>query len=169
MCPEPKCGQEIHRLVFSLFLTQLRVGRPGVKSLKVMASVSIFLFCCFVVSAQAAPQSGGPDPGISATAVSVPRFIRLSGRVQDDTGKPLAGITGITLAVYSAQEGGAPLFLETQNEQLDAAGRFTVLLGATKSQGLPMDIFDSAEARWIGMQPSGQAEQPRILLVSVPY
>src|SRR3984893_14609067 len=147
------------------------VRRPGVKLkfLKIIASFSILLFCFFVVSAQAAPQSSGQDSSISATAVSVPRFIRVSGRVKDDTGKPLAGITGITLAVYAGQEGGAALFLETQNVQLDAAGRFTVLLGATKSQGLPRDIFDSGEARWIGIEPSGQAEQPRILLVSVPY
>jgi trimeric autotransporter adhesin len=56
----------------------------------------------------------------------------VSGRVKDDTGKLL---TGITRAAYSEQEGGAPLFVETQNVQLEAAGRFTVLLGATKSQG----------------------------------
>jgi hypothetical protein len=95
-----------------------------VESVKIIASLSISLFCffCFfVVSAQA------------ATAVSLPRFIRVSRRVKDDTWKPLTGITGITLA--AEQEGGAPLFLETQNVQLDAAGRFTVLLGATKSQG----------------------------------
>jgi hypothetical protein len=60
------------------------------------------------------------------------RIIRVSGRVKDDTGKLL---TGITRAAYSEQEGGAPLFVETQNVQLEAAGRFTVLLGATKSQG----------------------------------
>src|SRR3979411_766801 len=113
------------------------VRRPGVKLkfLKVIASFSILLFCFFVVSAQAAPQSSGQDSVISATAVSVPRFIRLSGRVKDDTGKPMAGITGITLAVYAGQEGGAALFLETQNVQLDAAGRLTGPLGACQHKG----------------------------------
>src|SRR3984893_4580066 len=158
-----------HVRFFSLFLIQRRVRRPSVRSLKVIASFSILLFCFFVVSAQAAPQSSGPVSGISATAVSVPRFIRVSGSVKDDIGKPMVGITGVTLAVYAEQQGGAALFLETQNVQVDASGRFTVLLGATKSQGLPVDIFDSGEARWLGIEPSGQAEQPRILLVSVPY
>src|ERR1700730_2888311 len=158
-----------HVRFFSLFLIQRRVRRPSVRSLKVIASFSMLLFCFFVVSAQAAPQSSAQVSGISATAVSVPRFIRVSGSVKDDTGKPMVGITGVTLAVYAEQQGGAALFLETQNVQLDASGRFTVLLGATKSQGLPVDIFDSGEARWVGIEPSGQAEQPRILLVSVPY
>lgn len=43
------------------------------------------------------------------------------------------------------------------------------MLGATKSDGLPMEFFTSNEARWVGVQPQGQNEQPRVLLVSAPY
>ena len=32
-----------------------------------------------------------------------------------------------------------------------------------------MDLFASGEARWLGVQPEGQAEQARVQLVSVPY
>ena len=34
---------------------------------------------------------------------------------------------------------------------------------------MPLDLFASGEARWLGVQPEGQAEQARVELVSVPY
>src|SRR6202050_5201877 len=43
------------------------------------------------------------------------------------------------------------------------------MLGSTTSQGLPADLFASGEARWLGVQAQGQTEQPRTLLMSVPY
>lgn len=61
------------------------------------------------------------------------------------------------------------MWLETQNVALDENGRYTVLLGATKRDGLPTELFTSGEARWLGVQPEGQPEQPRVLLLSVPY
>ena len=104
-----------------------------------------------------------------STAVSVPRLIKFSGVVKDDGGAPKTGVVGITFAFYKDQQGGTPLFLETQNVQADANGRYAVMLGATKSDGLPMEFFSSNEARWVGVQPQGQNEQPRVLLVSAPY
>ena len=89
--------------------------------------------------------------------------------MKDEAGAPKTGIVGITFALYKDQQGGAPLWLETQNVQADASGRYTVMLGATKSDGLPMEFFSSNEARWVGVQPRGQSEQPRVLLVSAPY
>jgi len=44
-----------------------------------------------------------------------------------------------------------------------------VLLGATNEAGLPLEIFSAGAARWLGIRPDGQAEQPRILLLSVAY
>lgn len=46
---------------------------------------------------------------------------------------------------------------------------YNVQLGSTLPNELPTDLFDSGEARWLGVQPEGQAEQPRVLLLSVPY
>jgi len=43
------------------------------------------------------------------------------------------------------QEGGSPLFVETQNLQVDEQGRYTVLLGATQPDGLPLDLFTSGK------------------------
>ena len=104
-----------------------------------------------------------------ATTVVVPRLIRFGGTVRDASGKSMSGVAGLTFALYKDQEGGAALWLETQNVPLDASGRYSVLLGATKEEGVPMDLFTSGEAQWLGVRVEGQAEQPRVLLVSVPY
>ena len=113
--------------------------------------------------------SGLTQNTASSTAVTVPHLIKFSGAIKDGAGAPKTGVVGVTFAFYKDQQGGAPLWLETQNVQADANGRYTVLLGATNSDGLPMEFFSSNEARWVGVQPQGQNEQPRALLVSAPY
>jgi hypothetical protein len=90
----------------------------------------------------------------------------------NETGKPEQSTTiGMTFSLYAEQEGGAPLWVETQNVQLDGQGRYNVLLGATQAEGLPLDLFITGKARWLGVQPQlpGEGEQPRVLLVGVPY
>ncbi len=101
----------------------------------------------------------------------VPRLVRFSGIAKDSLDKPRTGIVGLTFAIYKDQEGGAVLWLETQNAELNEEGRYTVLLGATKSEGVPLELFTSGEPRWLGVrvQLPGEVEQPRVLLVSVPY
>jgi hypothetical protein len=81
----------------------------------------------------------------------------------------MSGVAGVTFSLYKDQEGGVPLWMETQNVQLDKAGRYSVMLGSAGSEGLPSGIFDAGEARWLGVQVQPQAEQPRVLLLSVPY
>jgi hypothetical protein len=103
------------------------------------------------------------------TASALPRLVRFGGAVKSPDGGPLAGVAGITFALYSEQTGGAPLWLETQNVTADSSGRYTVLLGATKTEGLPAELFTSERAHWVGVQVQGQPEQPRVLLVSAPY
>jgi len=89
--------------------------------------------------------------------------------VKDASGKPLGGPVVITFSLYATEEGGAPLWLETQSVQADSQGRYSAFLGAAEADGLPADLFVSGEARWLGVRPEGQAEQPRIQLMSVPY
>jgi hypothetical protein len=103
------------------------------------------------------------------TASALPRLVRFGGTVKDLNGNLLTGVVGITFALYSEQTGGAALWLETQNVTADSNGHYTVLLGSTKPDGLPTDLFTTEQARWVGVQVSGQAEQPRVLLVSAPY
>ena len=103
----------------------------------------------------------------SAAAV-VPRLVNFSGKAIDQ-GKAVAGVTGITFAIYNEESDGSPLWLETQNVRADSKGNYSVQLGATKSEGLPLDLFTSGEARWLGVRINGGEEQPRVLLLSVPY
>ena len=107
-----------------------------------------------------------PSAGSGSTNTSaVPPLLKFRGTLADAPG----GATGVTFALYSQQTGGAPLWLETQNVTIDDKGGYTAYLGANHSGGIPPDLFTSGSARWLGVQAQGQAEQPRILLVSVPY
>jgi hypothetical protein len=99
----------------------------------------------------------------------VPTLVKFSGTLTDVSGKPLSGTAGVTFALYAEHQGGAPLWIETQSIALDRAGHYSVQLGSTASHGLPTDLFTSGEARWLGVQPEGQPERPRVLLLSVPY
>jgi len=108
--------------------------------------------------------------GASSTAprVSVvPNLVKFNGTAKDSSGKPLAGVMGITFSLYAQETGGAALWMETQNVKADTAGRYNVSLGTEKA--LPADLFASGEARWLGVQVAEQAEQPLALLASVPY
>ena len=105
----------------------------------------------------------------SSPRVAVPSLINFSGTLPETSGGAIAVATGVTFAIYKQQEGGAPLWMETQNVTPDAAGRYTVLLGGTKPDGVPAELFSEHEERWLGVQVQGQTEQPRVLLVSVPY
>ena len=124
--------------------------------------VSIFLLVLYSLGAQAQQV---PTQASTQTA-AVPHLVKFSGTVKNTSGQAL---TGITFALYREDQGGAPLWVETQSVQLDSSGRYSVMLGVTKADGLPADLFTSGEARWLGVQPEGQAEQSRILLLSVPY
>src|ERR1022692_92548 len=99
----------------------------------------------------------------------VPPLVTFSGLLMDANHKPLTGTVGVTFALYSSEQGGSPLWLETQNVKPDNTGQYTVMLGSSTSHGLPAELFASGEARWLGVQAQGQAEQPRVLLMSVPY
>jgi hypothetical protein len=139
--------------------------------LRVLLLVVIFALLSggrVAVAQETASTATSPSSSASATP-SVPRLIRFSGTAKDLDGKPLSGTVGITFLLYSDEVGGSPLWLETQNVQPDSTGRYSVQLGATLPDGLPPDLFASVVARWLGVQISGQAEQPRVLLLSVPY
>ncbi len=99
----------------------------------------------------------------------VPTLVKFSGSLTDINSKPLSGTVGVTFLLYKDEQGGAPLWMETQNVTPDKSGHYTAVLGSTTNQGLPTDLFASGEARWLGVQAEGQAEQPRVLLLSVPY
>jgi hypothetical protein len=98
----------------------------------------------------------------------VPRLVNFSGKAVAER-KVITGVAGATFAIYREESGASPLWLETQNIQADTKGNYTVQLGTTKPDGLPLDLFTSGEARWLGVTINGGQEQPRVLLLSVPY
>jgi hypothetical protein len=139
---------------------RILMTKPNAIQLMVALGAVLSLLC---------PTRAQQTGSLSSAVTALPRLVRFNGTAKDLNGNPLTGVIGITFALYSEQNGGAPLWLETQNVQADGNGHYTVLLGASKPDGLPIDLFTSEQARWVGVQISGQAEQPRVLLVSAPY
>ena len=136
-------------------------------SLKSLLSVALIFGLTLSVSGQQTVQS--PSRTTTAAAGGVPRLVNYTGRASDTQGKPISGVAGVTFAIYKEQEGGSPLWIEVQNVNTDAKGSFTAQLGATKPNGLELGLFNSGEARWLGVSVNGGAEQTRSLLISVPY
>ena len=128
----------------------------SVPALRVHLRRMLAAFCCLVLfSAFVCAQP----------AASVPPLVKFSGTI---SGAP-SGTVGVIFALYKDSSGGAPLWQEVQSVTLDAAGHYTAFLGSHSATGIPVDLFATGEAHWLAVQPQGQPEQPRVLLVSVPY
>ena len=72
----------------------------------------------------------------------------------------------MTLSVYGEATGGVPLWQETQTVAVNPDGRFTLLLGSTRPEGLPLDLFASGEPRWLAIhvERPGEGEPGRMVL-----
>ena len=121
---------------------------------------SMLLVVCglFVLRAQ-------PDP---RTSTAVPRLVEFSGTLTDAASAPITRIAGVTFSLYETAEGGSPMWVETQNVLAGEHGEYAVLLGSTKNDGIPAEVFGVGQ-RWLGVQVQGEAEGPRVLMTSVPY
>jgi len=132
------------------------------KTLRIGCVFCGFLFLVLLMSAQTSVSN--------LASAQVPPLIQFSNVASDEGGNPLSGAISITFLLYNGQQGGEPLWTETQNNvQLDATGHYSVQLGITKAAGVPATLFTSGEARWLGVRIGEQAEQPRVVLLSVPY
>ncbi len=128
----------------------------------VMLSMLMVLLCGGLGQAQQSVATAGNKV--------VPPLIQFSHVATDEGGSSLSGVVSITFSLYNSQQGAEPLWVETQNNvQLDSTGHYSVQLGITKATGLPTNLFTSGEARWLGVRIAEQPEQPRVLLLSVPY
>lgn len=132
-------------------------------------TLSLLLICAIpFLSQPILAQQTPAQPAASADHV-VPSLVKYAGTLSGTDGKPLTGTQGLTFLLYKEESGGAPLWMETQNVQADKNGHYSALLGSANGQGLPADVFMTGEARWLAVQVSGQAEQARTVLLSVPY
>jgi hypothetical protein len=139
--------------------------------------------CAQTTGGNVATTTPATQAGTQSAAISqVPRLVKFSGTVQNfgadeagggavarDSASVPTNVVGITFSLYSQQTGGGPLWSEVQNVRVDSTGHYTVQLGSTQDEGLPVELFSSAQAQWLGVRLEGQAEQPRIMLLSVPY
>lgn len=66
------------------------------------------------------------------------------------------GLIGVIFAPHNDPQGGAPPWLETQNARADRNSH----AGFHECGKTPADGFRSRDARWLGVQPAGQPEQP---------
>jgi hypothetical protein len=121
-------------------------------------------FFSLVLSLAAQTASSG------AASSQVPPLIQFSNIATDEDGNTLNGAVSITFSLFSNQRGGDPIWTETQNNvQVDSTGHYSVQLGFTTPSGVPATLFATGETRWLGVRIGEQTEQPRVLLVSVPY
>src|ERR1700680_2652945 len=112
-----------------------------------------------------------PTQPTTTTMTAVPRLVRVSSSFHPANGSAPAAVESATLAIYAEETGGTALWQETQNVSIDSDGHYSVLLGSTRNEGLPLELFASRERRWLDVrfQRRGETEQPRVLLASVPY
>lgn len=107
----------------------------------------------------------------AALTVTVPKLVRVSHAYHAADGSVPAGQQSVMFSIYAEETGGAPLWQEVQNVALDRDGNYTLLLGSTHNEGIPVELFASREPRWLGVQfqRAGEVEQSRVRLASVPY
>ena len=113
----------------------------------------------------------GVPIGVAAQSGAVaPTVIPVSGRLTTPAGEPRTGSTVLVISLYEGEHDTAPRWIEYQSVTLDAAGGYSVQFGATHDDGLPAELFTAdAGTRWLGVAIENEPEQPRLMLVSVPY
>src|SRR6185437_9168456 len=143
------------------------------RNLKFATIVFVFAICCSKLShaqeitgrvlANTADQAAPIAPQHSIP--SSPSWIRYTGTV------PAQSSTRVNLifSTYKDQQGGEPLWQESQNVDVDAAGHYSTLLGLSSPDGVPQSIFTSSDAQWLGIRVNNGPESPRSLLVTVAY
>src|SRR5687768_16115156 len=111
--------------------------RTPIAGLKLSVAIALFA----VVMSALSPR---------ADAQTVPTRIPLRGELRGADGLPRTGTVLLVISLYEAQTDPAPRWVEQQVVTLDAAGRYSVQIGATLPDGLPQDLFTGQTAtRWI--------------------
>jgi hypothetical protein len=139
------------------------------KSLGALAAV--FAVALALGGVGAAPARDLVSPQAS-TQSSAPALFRMDGQLKTPAGDPRTGNVLMVASIYAGSSDAQPLWSEQQLITLDEAGRYTIFVGATLPDGVPKELFltDAASAgHWIGLAVEGEAELPRVMLLSVPY
>src|SRR5580700_4271803 len=118
-----------------------------------LSIATTLLGLCFAISACAQQPSvaAGPNTGAVPTG-AIPNVIRLSGSFRPSNGTPAQRVESVTLSIYRDQLGGNALWQETQNVAVDQEGKYSVLMGSTQNDGVPLELLSAGEPRWLGVQ-----------------
>lgn len=105
-------------------------------------------------------------------AQAVPSQFNTQGVLWDSSGTPVDSTDAdITFRLYDAETSGALLWSELQTLPV-VAGVFNALIPLSAATSLPQAVQDRLKVGaplWLSIQLAGQAELPRIAIVSVPY
>jgi hypothetical protein len=157
---------------------RLRLGCVGIAFVSLVLSMTAQTTSSNAGTTTTAVATPAATTPATTTPAQVPRLVRFSGTAPGVGGNVAGGIggsnaasrvVGVTFSLYAEQTGGAPLWSEVQNVQVDKSGHYTVMLGSTQPDGLPLSMFTAAQAQWLGVRLEAQGEQPRVMLLSVPY
>lgn len=117
------------------------------------------------LSMGASAQEPSQEPDRPVAAPVVPQQVRYAGKLAMRVGQTIQA----EFRIYAAQEGGEPLWSETQQFPVAADGSYSILLGSASQAGLPQSVFAGGAARWLAVSIERAPEQERVLLSSVPY
>src|SRR5579863_3181985 len=121
-------------------------------------------FLSLVLSLAAQTASSG------SASSQVPPLVQFSSVAADEGGDTMSGAVSLTFSRFNNQQGGEAHWTEKQNNvQPYSTPHYSLQLGITSPSGVPATLFTSGEARWLSVRVAGQPEQPRVLLLSVPY
>lgn len=101
-------------------------------------------------------------PAPTAPSLTIPH----RGVMTNGSGTPLVGLVTTIFALYAEPSGGVPLWVDIKAVEAGAGGGYVVTLGGTTE--FPADLFTTGEPRWLGVQPDGEAEQPRVQFTRTP-
>jgi len=106
-----------------------------------------------------------------AHAAGLPPLIPMQGMLQTGSGAPVAdGKYSVTIRVYDSVTATDDLWKEIHVAVKVTSGFFSTNLGEVDPKvPLPVELFTSAKALFIGLQVSDDPELPRVAFASVPY
>jgi hypothetical protein len=123
--------------------------------------LSVVFSACLALLLAASP--------VAAQSVTVPTLFRMTGTLADVNGQPRTGSVVLIASLYRSSQDTVAIWTEQQNVQLTATGGYSLDVGATLPAGVPKEHFLAGDGRWLGVAVLGEAEQPRVMLVNVPY
>ncbi|HET7436332.1 MAG TPA: hypothetical protein VFN10_16600 [Thermoanaerobaculia bacterium] len=126
------------------------------------------MFAVAVLSLAALSVAAAGRDGERQLAVA-PTIVPLSGELLTAAGAPRSGAVRLVVTIYASRDSNEPLWSEEQQADVDASGHYSIKLGSATEGGIPRDVFHESDGRWIGIAEKNDLEQPRFLIVSVPY